>query len=101
MIQFNKNNFPLNEGASPESVSQTEETQPTTVGPQQFPASASVPSPSSSVQKLRIGPQQSPPSASPSHSSSFENNASPTSIGSEEIQQVSSEGTQSKWNPGE
>jgi len=101
LIQFNKNNFLLNEGASPESVSQTEETRPTRVGSQQFHASTSVPSLSSSVQKLRIDPQQSPPSASPSHSLSFENNASPTSLGTEEIQQVSSEGTQSKWNPGE
>jgi len=82
-------------------VSQTEETQPTTVSPQQFPASTSVPSPSSSDQQLTNDPQQIPPSTSPSHSSSFENNASPTSLGSEEIQQVSSEGTQSKWNPGE
>jgi len=101
LIQFNKNNFPLNEGASPESVPQTEETQPTTVGSQQFHASTSVSSPSSSVQKLTNDPQQIPPSTSPSHSSSFENNASPTSLGTEEIQQVLSEGTQSKWDPGE
>ena len=82
-------------------MSQTEETQPTRVDSQQFHASTSVPSPSSSVQKLRIDPQQSPPSASPSHSSSFENNASPTSIGSEEIQQALSDGMRSKFNLGE
>ena len=88
-------------GTSRGSVSQTEETQPTRVGSQQFHASASVSSPSSSVQKLTNDPQQIPPSASPSHSSSFENNAGSTSVGSEEIQQVLSDGLQSKFNFGE
>ena len=83
------------------SVSQTEETQPTSVGSQHFHASTSVPSPSSSVQKLTNDPQQIPPSASPSHSSSFENNASSTSVGSEEIQQVLSDGLRSNLNFGE
>ena len=89
------------EGTSQGSVSQTEETQPTRVDSQQFHTSTSAPSPSSSVQTLANDPQQIPPSASPSHSSSFENNASSTSVGSEEIQQVLSDGLGSKLNLGE
>ena len=89
------------EGTSQGSVSQTEETQPTRVDSQQFHASTSAPSPSSSVQKLTNDPQQIPPSASPSHSSSFENNASSTSVASEEIQQVLSGGLRSNLNLGE
>jgi len=82
-------------------VSQTEETQPTRVGSQQFHASTSVRSTSSSGQTLANDPQQIPPSASPSHSSSFGNSASSTSVGSEEIQQVLSDGLQSNLNLGE
>jgi len=88
-------------GTSQGSVSQTEETQPTRAGSQQFHASTSVPSPSCSVQMLANDPQQIPPSASPSHCSSFENNAGSTSVGSEEIQQVLSDGLGSKLNLGE
>jgi len=89
------------EGTSQGSVSQTEETQPTRVGSQQFHASTSVHSPSSSVQKLTNDPQQILPSASPSHYSSFENNASSTSVESDEIQQFLSDGLRSKLNVGE